>query len=275
MSLVLEKVNVRYGSNHILIDLDLQVSAGRILGLLGSNGAGKSTIQKSILRIVAASSGKFTWSGKDIHSLTRKELAKIVAYVPQSTQTPFALTVENAVLLGRTPHFGIRPGKDDWTAVDEALRRLDLGQLANKSVSELSGGQLQRVLIARAIAQNSPVLLLDEPTSALDLKYQIETLRLLRSIVRERDASIVIAIHDLNHASRFTDEVAFLSKGRIIAHGAPADVYSPELISEVYGIDAEITYYHGSPEVRPIYDASDKRNAPVNTSGSTRILVGE
>lgn len=162
-------------------------------------------------------------------------------------------TCARRVLLGRTPYFGTRPGAEDWRHVDEAMALVGLDDLVDRSASELSGGQGQRVLIARALAQDPKILLLDEPTSALDIRYQWQTLEVVRRIARERNVASIVSIHDLNQAARFTDRVIFLHKGEVIASGRPVDVYSADLIRKVYGVDVELSEHRGFVQVHPAY----------------------
>ena len=251
MSLQITGLTVGYGRREVLHSLDLTAERGAVLGLLGPNGAGKSTLIKAVARIVKPSAGALTWDGGDLAALSRRDLARLVAYVPQAIDVSFSLSVREAVLLGRTPHFGARPRASDWRKVDDAIARLGLDDLADRNVDELSGGQAQRVLIARALAQDPQLLLLDEPTSALDVRYQLATLELAHSIAVDRGIAVVISLHDLNLAARFSDHVAFLLDGRVLRHGTPHDVYSPDLIAQVYGIDVDLTTYDGFAEVHP------------------------
>ena len=251
MSLQISGLRVGYRRREVLHDLDLTAPRGAVLGLLGPNGSGKSTLIKTIARIIRPTAGELRWDDTDLTNLSRRDLARLVAYVPQSIDVSFSLTVREAVLLGRTPHFGARPRRADWDRVDEAIRQLGLTELADRHTAELSGGQAQRVLIARALAQEPQILLLDEPTSALDLRYQLQTLHLAQQIAVERGIAVVLSIHDLNHAARFCDQVAFLLDGALIRHGRPADIYSGRLIEQVYGVDVDLSTYQGFAEIHP------------------------
>jgi len=264
MTLDIAGLEVGYGRRTVLDGLDLSVPRGRVLGLLGPNGAGKSTLIKAVSRIVRPTGGRVAWDGTDLASLSRRDLARVVAYVPQSIELTFSLSVREAVLLGRTPYFGARPRRADHEKVEDAIVRLGLTDLADRSVTELSGGQAQRVLIARALAQEPQVLLLDEPTSALDLRYQLQTLHLAHQVATTRDVAVVVSLHDLNHAARFCDEVAFLLGGRILRSGPAPEVYTPELVEQVYGVRVDLTEHDGfvevhprlKPERRPLADAT-------------------
>lgn len=263
MTLTIDSLVVGYGKRNVVKGASLEIRKGELVGLLGSNGSGKSTLIKTIAGINKHSAGTITWNGNiDLARLPRRDLAKIVAYVPQSIGLSFGLDIKEAVLLGRTPYFGTRPREEDWDHVEAAMRLVGLDELRDRSVTELSGGQGQRVLIARALAQDPEILLLDEPTSALDIRYQWQTLSVAREITRKNDVAAVIAIHDLNQAARFTDRVVFLHQGEVIAQGPPADVYSPDLIKRVYGVDVEISTYKGYVQVHPLSERDQPHHRP-------------
>lgn len=256
MSLEITDLSFGYGKRLVLDGVTVTAHRGELLGLLGPNGSGKSTVLKTVARIHTPGAGAITWDGEtDLRSLSRRELARLVAYVPQNISATFAHEVREAVALGRTPHVAGRPSREDWQHVDRAIELLGLRELVGRSITELSGGQAQRVLIARALAQEPSILLLDEPTSALDLKYQLQTLSLSRSIARESGVAAVIAIHDLNQAARYCDRIAFLLGGRIIAHGTPREVFSSAIVREVYGIDVEIAEHGGHVLIHPLDEA--------------------
>jgi len=253
MTLQISSLEVGYGKRQVVKGANLTIGKGELVGLLGSNGSGKSTLIKTIAGINTPTSGSITWNGDaDLAKLARRDLARIVAYVPQSIGLSFGLDIREAVLLGRTPYFGTRPRDEDWAHVDAAMQRMGLEDLGDRAVTELSGGQGQRVLIARALAQDPQILLLDEPTSALDIRYQWQTLAVARDVTRKNNVAAVIAIHDLNQAARFTDRVVFLQDGVVIAEGRPADVYSPELIKRVYGVEVELSLHKGFVQVHPL-----------------------
>lgn len=197
-------------------------------------------------------SGAITLDGTDLTALSARELARTLAYVPQSGATAFSLTVNDAVLLGRTPHMGLRPRPDDWAHVERAITLLDLDHLADRRVDELSGGQQQRVLLARALAQDPGVLLLDEPTSALDLRHRLDTMDLVQRLAHEDGLTVVVALHDLDLAARHCDEVAFLHAGHVLCQGPPARIYTADTIRNAYDVDVRVTEVDGVPEVRPL-----------------------
>lgn len=252
MTLDIDNIQFSYGKNQVLKGVSLQVQEGTFCALLGPNGSGKSTLTKVIARVHKPSAGSVHHAGVDVLHLNRREHARLVSYVPQSGEAPFDLTVREAVLLGRTPHFGMGPGAKDYAKVQEAVELLGLENLVDRNMSELSGGQAQRALVARAIAQEPQVLLLDEPTSALDLRYQIETLQLVRSITRTHGITALIAIHDLNHAARFCDQIVMLDQGRILRGGTPAEALDAEVLEQVYGLPVTVESRQGFVEVRPV-----------------------
>ena len=256
MSLSVQHLSFSYGPRRILEDVTFEVAPGAFCALLGPNGSGKSTLVKAIAGVHRAKSGTVTVEGRETSSLGRRELATVVGYVPQAGDAPFDLTVREAVMLGRTPHFGIAPRAEDRAKVEDAIARMGLGDIAERSMSELSGGQAQRALIARALAQDTRVLLLDEPTSALDLRYQIETLQLVRQITREERISALIAIHDLNHAARYCDQIVVLHGGRLVADGSPAEALRAPVLRSVFEVDVEVDAREGAVEVRPWVDAA-------------------
>lgn len=255
MSLSVQHLSFSYGARRVLQDVSLDVAPGTFCALLGPNGSGKSTLVKAIAGVHRAQSGTVTVEGRRTSSLGRRELAKVVGYVPQAGDAPFDLTVREAVMLGRTPHFGIAPRAEDRAKVEDAISRMGLEDIAERSMSELSGGQAQRALIARALAQDTRVLLLDEPTSALDLRYQIETLQLVRQITREEGISALIAIHDLNHAARYCDQIVVLHGGRLVADGSPAEALQASVLRTVYEVDVQVETREDGVEVRPRVDA--------------------
>lgn len=254
MSLTIDGIEFAYGKHKVLKGVSLEVQDGTFCALLGPNGSGKSTLAKVIARVHKPSQGTVTFDGTDVLSLGRREHARTVAYVPQSGEAPFDLTVREAVLLGRTPHYGMAPGAEDWRHVQDAITLLNLDELVDRNMSELSGGQAQRVLVARALAQDPKVLLLDEPTSALDLRYQIETLQIVRRITRTKGITALIAIHDLNHAGRFCDQIVMLDQGTIIKSGTPAEALQEDTLKQVYGLRVTVEECEGFVEVRPVVE---------------------
>jgi iron complex transport system ATP-binding protein len=219
--------------------VDLDVEPSEILGLVGPNGSGKTTLIKCIDRILKPA-GSILLDDVSMEDMSRLEIARRIGYVPQQASTPHATTVFDAVLMGRRPHITWKVSETDLDRVAEILELLDLGSFALREIGCLSGGQRQKVLIARALCQDPGVILLDEPTSSLDMKHQLDVMQTIRQLVDDRRISAVIAIHDLNLASRFVDKLAVLKDGIVCAAGSPSDLLSADLIRDVYGVEAVI-----------------------------------
>jgi iron complex transport system ATP-binding protein len=240
--------NLRYSYNgaEVLKGVDLEIERGEFVAILGPNGAGKSTLLKCLSGILKC--GGVEVFEKPIDEYPRDELAKLVAYVPQRTEPGF-MTVFDTVLLGRRPYMGLRPSKRDMEAVRSALRRLGIEHLALKTTNKLSGGELQKVSIARALAQEPKILMLDEPTNNLDIKSQLEVMRLAREFSSGGNTSILV-MHDVNLALRFAKRFVFMKDGEIVADGG-IEVLDGDLFKEVYGVDVEIGEVRRIPFVLP------------------------
>jgi len=231
----IKNLNVAYGARRALKDISLDIESGETLALLGPNGSGKSTFIRALSGVVPAS-GSLRLFGRDLNGLNAAARARLIAVVPQTVALPPAFAVWETVLLGRTPYLnflGQVSARDEQIA-RESLQKVDALAFAGRRVGELSGGEQQRVLVARALAQSTPVLLLDEPTTHLDLEHQIGLLELIRRLAREEKLTVVIALHDLNLAARYADRTAFLVGGEIRALGATKEVLRPDVISDVY-----------------------------------------
>lgn len=252
MSLTIHKLNFGYKQKQILHEISLTVKAGEVISLVGPNGSGKTTLLKCIGRINKAWSGSVCVGEVNLGKLSSRELAKIVGYVPQDTGSSFPINVFSAVLLGRTPHVQFSATDSDMNIVSDCLCLMGLGDLSFCMLSELSGGERQRVFIARALAQEPKVLLLDEPTSNLDLKHQLETLRIVREIARDRGIIVIMAIHDLNLASRFSDRIVMFKNGEVFVQGECAEVMNSENILYVYEVESLVRVENGLPIVMPL-----------------------
>ena len=251
VSITIKGLTFSYNSHKILDDLNVVVDDSEILGLVGPNGSGKTTLIKCIDRILKPK-GSILLDGKEIENMSRQEVARQIGYVPQSSSTPLATTVFDTVLMGRRPHISWRVKDADLEKVAEVLERLHLGDLAMRDFSQLSGGQKQKVLIARALAQEPAVLLLDEPTSNLDMKHQLEVMETVSSLVKEKNISAVMAIHDLNLAARFSDRLVMLKDGQVYAAGEPKVLLNEANICKVYGIEAMVINALGRPYIVPV-----------------------
>ncbi|MFS0785865.1 ABC transporter ATP-binding protein [Shouchella sp. 1P09AA] len=237
-----KQLSIGYEKREIVHDLHLHIPDGQITTIIGPNGCGKSTILKTIARILQASKGAVYLDGKSIHKQSTKEIAKKMAVLPQSPEAPSGLTVEELVAYGRYPHqkgFGQLTGYDR-EIIQWALEQTNMAEFADRSIDALSGGQRQRVWIAMALAQETDILLLDEPTTYLDLAHQLEVLQVLERLNQEQKRTIVMVIHDLNHAARFADYMVSIRSGKIVKEGAPEDVMNAEVLRDVFQIDASI-----------------------------------
>ncbi|HPS91407.1 MAG TPA: ABC transporter ATP-binding protein [Methanothrix sp.] len=251
VNITIKSLTFGYNGSRILDGLDLVVEDSEVLGLVGPNGSGKTTLIKCIDKILKPK-GSILIDGRDIEKVSRTELAKSLGYVPQSSSTPLATTVFDTVLMGRRPHISWRVSDSDLEKVADILELLHLEDLAMRDFSQLSGGQKQKVLIARALAQEPEVLLLDEPTSSLDMKHQLEVMETIASLVKDREISAVMALHDLNLACMFVDKLAILKGGKIFAAGKPADLLNAQNIRDVYGVEAVVMNNLDRPYIVPL-----------------------
>ena len=240
MILSLDRAGLRIGPRYLVRDVSLEVAPARITALVGPNGAGKSTVLRLLAGLWRPTTGRAAIEGADLSRLPRRRLAQRISFVPQETRIDIPFTVRELVMMGRHPHLGRfdAPGPADEEAVAGALARADVAHLADRLVTELSGGERRRAVIARSLATGSQVILLDEPTANLDIDHVIETLTLLRSLAAS-GATIAIALHDLNAVERWADAVAVLHAGRLHAVGPPDEVLDDELVASVFGVRVE------------------------------------
>lgn len=248
----IHELNFRYKNINALEGVDLKLNKGEILSIVGPNGAGKTTLLKCIVRIVKPEKGTILIDGKDASQMKRLDLARCVGYVPQSSPSKFPITVFDAVLMGRRPYVTWKPSKKDLEVVADLLMSMDFEDLALRSFDELSGGEKQKVLLARAFAQDPNYLLFDEPTSNLDLRHQMEVMEMISGMVREKGVAAILAMHDLNLASRFSDRILMLNAGKIFCTGEPLQVMTVENIRSVYGVEVTINLSDGHPYIVPI-----------------------
>ncbi len=246
-------VTARLAGRDVLRGVDLEVRSGEVLGLLGRNGAGKTTLLRVATAVLPAGAGSVLVNGAGVSELSRRELARRLAVVPQETHVPFPFRVSEVVLMGRTPHqgaFGF-DAPEDLARAQAALERMGVAQLADRSILEISGGERQLVMVARALAQEPDVLLFDEPTAFLDLGHRLDVLGVLREVAADGRAALVVS-HDLTLAARFCDRLALLADGRIAASGSAADVLTPEHLRAAFGIEADVVPGpDGAPLVLP------------------------
>ncbi len=239
----LDNVSLGYDHRAVLHDISLKARPGQVLGLVGPNGSGKSTLIKGITRITDLLFGRISVGGCDISTIKQDEMARLVATVPQSPVLPGGFTAFEVVLMGRTPHLGLLryEGGKDLAIAWQAMEATHTRPFAERRVSELSGGERQTLVIARALTQQPKALLLDEPTANLDINHQVEILNLVKSLCRKQNLAVIIALHDLNLAAQYCDWMVMLNGGRVHAEGTPLDILTGPNIKRVYG--AEVFVY--------------------------------
>ena len=267
MKLRINKLSFNYKSIVALKDVDLKLDLNEVLSIVGPNGSGKSTLLKCIDRILKPKQGAVLIDGRDVASIRLDELSKIIGYVPQTSTSTFPFTVFDIVLMGRKPYIRWSVTEKDREVVAEILNYLGISALAARYLNELSGGEQQKVIVARALAQQPQILLLDEPTSNLDIKHQLEVLGIIKGLSRSRQLSVVMAMHDLNLASRFSDKMIMLKQGSIFAVGTPKSVITEENIESVYGVKSQVTNsVLDSPQVTPLEplatEAANSKKSP-------------
>ncbi|MFC4305395.1 ABC transporter ATP-binding protein [Cohnella boryungensis] len=238
MELNVHHFSVSLGKADIVRDISLHVGEKRFVGLLGPNGCGKSTLLKSIYKVIKPNSGQAYLDGTDLVKSSPKTVAQLMSVVGQFNELSFDFTVREMVLLGRTPHKKLLDpdNAEDYRIVDDALRQVDLTAYADRSYLSLSGGEKQRVILARALAQQPQFLILDEPTNHLDVKYQLQILNIVKSL----NTGVLAALHDLALAAKYCDYLYMVKKGKIVAEGVPHDVLTKETIAEVFEVECEI-----------------------------------
>ena len=238
MNISAKDIHLSYGAKEILKGVDIHSENGEFVGLIGPNGSGKSTLLKCIYRILKPNAGQVFLDEEELRAMSIKESARKMGVVAQHNYYNFEFTVREVVMMGRAPHKKAleRDNAKDYEIVEEALKTVGMEEFAQRSFSTLSGGEQQRVILARALAQQTPCLILDEPTNHLDITHQLQLMR----IVKNLSATVISAIHDLNIAAMFCDRIYALKEGRIIAQGTPREVLTKDFIRQVYQVDAEI-----------------------------------
>ncbi|TGB01201.1 ABC transporter ATP-binding protein [Halobacillus salinus] len=251
-----EHIAAGYDQKTILQDISLDIPSNQISVIIGANACGKSTLLKTMARLLPSTSGDIKLDGKPIGSIPSKKLARTLGLLPQSPIVPEGITVADLVGRGRFPHQTLFSGwsKKDYEAVAEAMEIMNVTELANQSIDELSGGQRQRVWIAMALAQQTDILFLDEPTTFLDITYQVEILDLLTDLNQKYGTTIVMVLHDINLSARYADHIFALKKGELISQGEPSEVITSELIHDLFGLHSTVIEdpVSGSPSVIPI-----------------------
>ncbi|PWV97276.1 iron complex transport system ATP-binding protein [Paenibacillus cellulosilyticus] len=257
-----------YENKTIVQGISLSIPSNKISVIIGANACGKSTLLKTLARLIKPTSGSITLDGKQIDKIPPKQLARVLGLLPQSPIVPEGISVADLVGRGRFPHQTLFSGwsKKDYEAVAEAMEIMKITELANQNIDELSGGQRQRVWIAMALAQQTDILFLDEPTTFLDITYQVEILDLLTDLNRKHGTTIVMVLHDINLSSRYADHIFALRQGKLVAEGAPSEVITSELVKDIFGMDSAVIQdpVSGTPLIVPIGRHHVKPVTPAN-----------
>lgn len=246
-----DKISYRYQENPVINEISLTVNPGELIGLCGKNGSGKTTLLKCLGNILNPE-GMVRLDGIDINSIPSKIRAQKIGYVPQSIHGKIARSVFEAVLMGRRPYIVWGVNNDDLLIVEEIMDQLGLIPFAHRDMFEISGGERQKTLIARAIAQQPKILLLDEPTANLDLFHQLEVMDVLKRLIKDSNISAVMAVHDLTLAMRYCSRILLIHNRHVIKDGPPYEILSPEIIREVFQVDAYISTDGGIPHIVPV-----------------------
>lgn len=252
----IKKLNFSYGSRKILKNINLKIEKNEITGIIGPNGCGKSTLAKNIIKYLSGTYESLKIDNKDLKKISSKDLSKLISYIPQKTNIINNISVFDFVLLGRFPLLKNSWDfytKKDYEVVEENIKLLKIENLRDRNVENLSGGELQKVLLAKALSQEAKILLLDEPTSALDLNNAVEFMKILRYVAIKRDITPIVIIHDLNLASLFCDSLIILKNGEFIGKGVPSEIITTENMKKIYNLDCTILHNaSGKPCIIPI-----------------------
>lgn len=238
-----QEVEIGYGDHTIINNLDVEIPDGKVTSIIGPNGCGKSTLLKALSRLLSIKNGEIQLDGENIHTQSTKEIAKKIAILPQTPEVADGLTVGELVSYGRFPHqkgFG-RLSAEDKKEIDWALSVTGTSEFRHRSINDLSGGQRQRVWIAMALAQKTDIIFLDEPTTYLDISHQLEILELVQQLNREQGCTIVMVLHDINQAIRFSDHLIAMKNGEILASGSTEEVLTKDILERVFNIDVVLS----------------------------------
>ena len=268
-----ENISLGYFHREVLHDVTFQVMPGEMVGLIGPNGCGKSTIIRALTRIIPAYRGRILLDGKDIVNIPREELARLLGVVPEMPLLPSAFTAFEVVLMGRNPHLGLfqNEGVREMKIAWQSMARTMTQHLARRRVGELSGGEIQCLLIARVLVQETKAILLDEPTANLDIGHQVEILNLMKGLCHENNLAVLAALHDLNLAAQYCDRLVLINNGRVHAQGTPDEVITPRYIEEVYGTK-DCVYHHPANGLPAVLVKADNGKT-ANLTGSSKNNV--
>ena len=243
MTINVDDLRYKYREKYVLEGVSLEIRPGEVLGILGQNGSGKTTLLKNLNRNLSPESGSVYLDGEDLQDMSKKDIARSIAAVPQGNEIRFAFTVEDIVTMGRMPFQKQFSGEssEDLEIIEKALEETNLIEMRHRLISQMSGGERQRVIIARALAQTPEIILMDEPTLHLDINMQFEVLDLIYKLSREKGLTVVIVSHDLPLVARYCDRIIMLKDKKIFASGVPEDILTSENIREVFKVDGELS----------------------------------
>lgn len=241
-----QNVSKVYGIKSVVKDVSLHIAKGKITSFIGTNGAGKSTLLSMVSRLIPQDKGQVLLDGKELQSYKSNDLAKSISILKQSNNVNVRITIRELISFGRFPYSQGRLGKEDWKHVDEAIQYMELVDLQDKFIDQLSGGQLQRAYIAMVLAQDTDYILLDEPLNNLDMKHSVQIMKALRKMVNDFGKTIVIVIHDINFASCYSDYIVALKDGKVIQEGTTEEIISNEVLKEVFDMEFDIHQINGN-----------------------------
>ncbi len=263
--LEVNEISLSYNHAPVVSQVSFQMRPGELVGLIGPNGCGKTSIIKAMSRVLAVRSGEIRLDDRALTTISHNELARVIGVVPQNPNLPETFTVTEVVMLGRNPHLGWLRSESarDLEIVWQAMLKTGVAELAERKIGELSGGEKQRVTIARVLAQQPQTILLDEPTANLDIAHQIEVLNLMRSLCREQQMAVLIALHDLNMAAQYCDRLILMKKGRLFAQGPAQQVITAANIKEVYGAGS-LVYPHPENQLPVVLLTASSEKIEIN-----------
>lgn len=248
-----QSLSFSYGNTSVFEDINVELEAGKFYGIIGPNGCGKTTFLDLLTGNKKPSSGSVLLLGKSLSSYGKKDLAQRLALVPQDYDTGFSFSVEEVVLMGRHPHIPrfSSPSPTDWQCVDNAMKDIGIADLRNRYTNTLSGGQKQRAIVARALAQDTPILLFDEATSSLDIKYTLQIFNLAKKLVQKQNRTVIAVMHDLNLAAAYCDEILIMNDGKIVSSGPTVEKLTADIIEEVFEVKSSVFWdeYNQSQQI--------------------------